>query len=119
VAQLASLADMRVELDHGPGSKLSHWDEALFDKELMTPFKDEASHVLPVTIDVLALLGHTVKKRLESTTPLNALLDLPEQPGIASANKSSALNVTYFEETPVFQPLPPHDTDDLSGADRK
>ena len=118
VTRLPALADMRVELDHGDGSRLSHWDEAVFDKELMTPFKDEASHVLPVTIDVMALLGHVLKNRLESQAPLDSLLDLPGQPPSFHKAKSGEIDRGYFEETDIWEPLPPHDPDDLSGSDK-
>ena len=36
---LGDLKDMRVETDFGPGTKYSHWDEQLHDKELMTVSK--------------------------------------------------------------------------------
>ena len=65
------LKDMLVEKDGGPGTAYAHWDEETFDKELMTGYKDKAEHVLPATIKVMALLGHSVNEHLNQKTDLN------------------------------------------------
>jgi hypothetical protein len=55
---------MLVERRGGDGTELGRWDEKKHERELMTGFDESAEHVLPVTIDVMPLLGHKVKKRL-------------------------------------------------------
>jgi len=52
-----------VEEDQGPGSNLGHWDEAVFNTELMTPFAEQPGIATPlsaVTIGALADLGYGV-----------------------------------------------------------
>lgn len=74
VAQLPDLNSMFVETDFGPGTQYSHWDEAKFGAELMTGFKNNFEFVLPVTISVMRLLGHTVTDILTETKPLDKLI---------------------------------------------
>ncbi|MEO1649154.1 MAG: DNA/RNA non-specific endonuclease, partial [Pseudomonadota bacterium] len=52
------LAVMEAELDGGPGTAHAHWDEDLFDRELMTGIKDDGEFVMPITIDVMAEFKH-------------------------------------------------------------
>lgn len=56
INRFAALAQMEVERDGGSGTALAHWDEALFDRELMTGYKDSSEYVLPITIDVMEAL---------------------------------------------------------------
>lgn len=102
-AQLPALADMRVELQHGDGSRYSHWDEEQFDKELMTPFKDAQSHMLPVTVDVMSLLGHQVKIRLEETASVDHLLDVFAGQSKFRAETIQGIDLDYFEETDISE----------------
>ena len=74
VGRLGKLAQMEVQRDYGCGTAFSHWDELRFDKELMTGIQDVGEYVLPVTIDLMEVLGHTVNERLEARTPLGDLL---------------------------------------------
>ncbi|MEW8058547.1 MAG: hypothetical protein AB2787_03670 [Candidatus Thiodiazotropha endolucinida] len=74
VNMLPALKDMYVETDYGPGTTLSHWDEDKFGKELMTGIKNDDEHVLPVTIDVVELLGHKVIEKLEKKKDLAEIL---------------------------------------------
>jgi len=106
VAQLASLADMEVEREFGEPQAYSHWDEGRFGDELMTPFKDQEPHVLPVTIDVMALLGHQLRNRLTQVSPLGPLLDLPPQDEIVAAAKSGDIDLAHKSDAPVFEPIP-------------
>ncbi len=75
INKLPALAGMYVETEFGPGTTLAHWDEARYDKELMTGFKDDAEYVLPVTIDVMEFLGHEVIERLSKQHQLEDILD--------------------------------------------
>lgn len=107
VARFAALAQMEVERDGGPGTALAHWDEELFDRELMTGYKDMGGeHVLPITIDVMEAFGHQVAERLPAQTSLEELLQ-----GIASMvfsrqDEIRQIDLDYFEETAVRETVP-------------
>ncbi len=106
VDRFAALAQMEVERDGGPGTELSHWDEALFDRELMTGYKDKGEYVLPVTIDVMEAFGHEVIERLPAQTSLEDLLQ-----GIASLvfsrqDEVRQIDLDYFEKTSIRETLP-------------
>lgn len=105
---LAELKDMRVETDFGWGTKYSHWDEKRHDKELMTGIKDDMEHVLPVTIKVMALLGHSVVEELPQKTDLGTLLDTLAQVVFSRQVEAKAINLDHFEETELWENLP-HD----------
>lgn len=105
---LADLRDMRVETDFGPGTKYSHWDEQLHNEELMTGFKDDTEHVLPVTIRTMALLGHRVAEDLSEKTDLDTLLDVLAQVVFSRQAEAKAINLDHFEETDLWEIIP-HD----------
>lgn len=105
---LSDLKNMRVETDYGSGTQYSHWDEQRHDEELMTGFKDTTEHVLPVTIDVMALLGHQIAERLPQQTNLNALLDTLAQITFCRQAEAKTLNLDHFEETEIWENIP-HD----------
>ena len=111
VDRLGSLGQMLVELDYGSGTRHSHWDEETFDRELMTGFKDRGEHVLPVTIDVMELLGHTVIERLEGRTDLDDLLELLAHVQFSRREEARAIDRDYFEETDLLEVVP-HDRGD-------
>jgi len=106
VGRLNTLEQMDVELDGGPGTALAHWDEGKFDTELMTGFQDRGEHVLPVTIELMGMLGHTVTERLPAKTDLGELLR--EAAGVIFLRQDEArsLNLEHFEETEVFETIP-------------
>ena len=106
VARLGELGQMEVELEHGAGTALSHWDEFRFDRELMTGFQDVGEHVLPVTIDVMELLGHAVSRRLEEKTPLAELMQEAASIVFSRQNEARSLDLEYFEKTEVFERIP-------------
>jgi hypothetical protein len=106
VARLQSLADMVVELEGGDGTALSHWDEETFGRELMTGYYDPSLYVLPVTIDVLGLLGHTVFQRLAKPTNLDELLDQVSNLVFSRQEEALSLDLDYFEETEIFETIP-------------
>lgn len=74
IQQLPALNDMRVETDYGEGTQHLHWDEHKHGGELMTGIENKEEYVLPVTIAVTELLGHTVVRPLGAKTPIKTLL---------------------------------------------
>lgn len=111
IQRLPALQAMEVERDGGSGTALSHWDEELFDKELMTGYKDRSGEtVMPVTIDVMRLLGHTVSERLEVTRPLEAVLGEVANMVFSRQDDARSLNLDHFEQTEMFETIP-HDAD--------
>lgn len=106
VSQLEELRWMEVERDGGPGTVHAHWDEDLFDKELMTGYQDQGEHVLPVTIDVMELLGHSVIERLEGMASLGELLREAEAVVFSRQDEARRLDLEYFEDTDVFEYIP-------------
>jgi hypothetical protein len=106
VSQLNSLATMSVETDYGPGTRLSHWDEERFDRELMTGFQDTGEHVLPVTIDVMGVLGHHVAERLQGQRALPDLLSEAALIQFTRQQDAKTLDLDFFEETEIFEEIP-------------
>ncbi len=106
ISKLGDLEKMEVELDGGAGTALSHWDENIFDKELMTGYKDKGEHVLPITIEVMALLGHKVKEELTAKTALSELLMDVSNVIFSRQGEVSTINLDYFEETELMETIP-------------
>jgi hypothetical protein len=102
------LSEMEVELDDDPGTALAHWDEDKFGAELMTGYENKVEHVIPVTIAVMGLLGHTVKKELKAKTGLNKLLAAQSRVAFSSAKKVEARKIDrdHFVETRVRETIP-------------
>lgn len=103
---LQALERMEVELDGGPGTALAHWDEQKFDKELMTGYQDHGEHVLPVTIDLMEALGHTVLERLEHRAYLGALLEDVANMVFSRQDEARRLDRDHFEETELLECIP-------------
>ena len=106
VERLILLEQMEVELGGGPGTRLAHWDEEKFDKELMTGYQDPGEHVLPVTIDLMEVLGHTVSERLGAKTDLGELLQDAASVVFSRQDEARSLDLEHFEETRVFETIP-------------
>jgi len=106
VRKLNSLHRMEVERDGGSGTAFAHWDEEMFDKELMTGYQDSGEHVLPVTIDVMKLLGHKVIERLDQRTPLEELLTDAANMIFLRQDDARALNLDHFVETEILETIP-------------
>lgn len=106
VATVPLLEAMLVERRGGDGTELAHWDEEKHNRELMTGFDDSAEHVLPVTIDVMPLLGHKVKKRLTEKTSLTKLLTKLAKVKFAKKKQAKALDLDLFRETDLRETLP-------------
>jgi hypothetical protein len=107
-AALPLLDAMRVELDGDDGTELSHWDEDRHRSELMTGEDDRVEHVLPVTIAVMALLGHKVKKRLPKKTPLAKLLTRAARVKFTKKVQAKKLDLDLLRLTPRWETLPHH-----------
>jgi hypothetical protein len=104
VSAVPALKDMKAETHYGPGTVYSHWDEdSPYKKELMTGFKDSAEFVLPVTIDVMKLLGHGIRSRLNEKQLLadiiNELADIQFQ----RMEDAKSLDRDYYEPTEVWE----------------
>jgi hypothetical protein len=106
IAQLDLLEPMHVELDGGPGTRLSHWDEARYDTELMTGYQDSGEYVLPVTIAVMELLGHTVGERLSNRAQLSDLLNQASSVVFSRQDQIVRIDTAYLVETPEFETIP-------------
>jgi len=105
-----NLQKMLVELDGGDGTELSHWDEEAFGAELMTGYKDSVEHVLPVTIEVMELLGHSIKKKLPKKAGLTPLLKQCAKVVFSESMKVGARKIDrdYLVETEPFERIPHH-----------
>lgn len=106
IGSLDALQDMLVETDYGPGTRYSHWDEATFDKEIMTGINDNAEHVLPVTIGIMNLLGHRVIEELPEETKLKPLLDSLTQVVFSRQAAAKAVDLDHFEQTEIMENIP-------------
>ncbi|MEM1411302.1 MAG: hypothetical protein AAGH19_03010 [Pseudomonadota bacterium] len=96
IDSLASLADIEVEREWGPGTELSHWDEARYNRELMTGFQDTGEHVLPVTIDVMEMLGHAVQEPLHVAATM----------AFSRQHEVQHSDFDHFEETDLLASIP-------------
>ena len=106
ITKLPDLASMEVERGGGPGTELAHWDERLFDKELMTGIKDDGEFVMPVTIAVMKLLGHKVLQPLQKVTPLNDLLMEMANVVFTRQDEVREIDRTFFVPTDVMETIP-------------
>ncbi len=106
VDRLAALGVMEVEREGGPGTAFAHWDERRFDRELMTGYQDHGEHVLPVTIDLMGVLGHTVSERLYARTFLAELLQDAASVVFSRQDEVRSINLEYFKETDLFESIP-------------
>jgi hypothetical protein len=80
--------------------------EALFDRELMTGYKDSGEHVLPITIDVMEALGHRVIERLPRQTRLEELLRGIASQVFSRQDDVRQIDLDHFEPTPLRETLP-------------
>lgn len=106
VQQLSELQRMGVEREGGRGTAYAHWDEQGFDKELMTGYKDLGEHVLPVTIALMKVLGHTVIQHLDQKTALDELLQEVASAVFSRLDEVRSLDLEHFVETDRFETIP-------------
>jgi hypothetical protein len=102
---LPELESMLVEVDDGGGgTRYSHWDELQFDKEVMTGWKDmDYEDVLPVTIKVMRLLGHTVLETLSGRTSLAKLIEEAGNVVFSKAEAVKKIDLEYFEKSEIAE----------------
>ena len=103
IKELPELQHMRVETDYGPGTRYSHWDEGQFNEELMTGLKDETEYVLPVTIKVMKLLGHTVIEELSIRTDLGLLMQDVLGVTFSRASDVEEIDLSYHKDTELME----------------
>ena len=72
----------------------------------MTPYKDVGEYVLPVTIDVMELLGHTVKRRLAARTSLATLIAESANVVFSRQDEVRQINLDHFTQTPLAECIP-------------
>lgn len=110
IHRLPGLASMEVEREGGDSTALAHWDEDRFPLELMSGWKNvgREEHVLPITIEVMALLGNTVTRSLEQQTSLTTLLNEASTVLFSRHREAESIDVDHFEETPLLEKYP-HD----------
>ena len=106
IRRLSKLKQMEVELEGGDGTAFSHWDEEKFDKELMTGYQDQGEHVLPVTIELMKVLGHQVNEKLGTKTDLYELLQDAAGVVFSRQDEVRSLDLEYFEDTDIFETIP-------------
>jgi hypothetical protein len=104
ISAVPALKDMKAETHYGPGTVYSHWDEdSPYKKELMTGFKDPAEFVLPVTIDVMKLLGHGIRSRLQERVELAHLIDELRDVQFQRIEEAKSLDTDYYEPTEAWE----------------
>lgn len=109
IRRLSALDSMVVELEGGPGTAFAHWDEQKFDKELMTGYQDQGEYVLPVTIDLMKILGHNVIERLADKTQLSDLLLSAASVIFSKQDQVRHIDLDHYEETELMECIP-HET---------
>lgn len=109
ITLLPDLELMRVELDGGSGTELSHWEEAslISERDLMSGWKSENEIVLPITIAVFSLMGCTIRERLISIALLDSLLQEARQVLVPSNLKTVAreMKLDHFEPTDLMEEI--------------
>lgn len=103
IDQVPALATMHVETDYGSGTTLSHWDEERFDKALMSGIKDDNEHILPVTIDVLGLLGNTVIEQLSEKRELAEVIEELRSVVFSRQDEAVRLNRDVYIKTDIWE----------------
>ena len=104
VSAVPALRYMKAETHYGPGTVYSHWDEDLpYKNELMTGFKDSTEFVLPVTIDIMKLLGHGIRTRLNEKQLLPEILNEVADIQFQRMEEAKSLDTDYYEPTEVWE----------------
>lgn len=103
VKRLPALARMRVETDYGAGTQHLHWDEHRHGGELMTGIENKHEYVLPITVDVTALLGHRVQQRLARKTPVPTLLKRLRDTPFTRRRKAKTMTAEHIAPKRVWE----------------
>jgi hypothetical protein len=105
VEEIAALGDMYVETDYGAGTTLAHWDEERHRKAMMSGFKSSAEYVLPVTIDIMTLLGHQVIEKLAEKTSLEAIIEELSMVQFMRMEDATQLDREAFVQTNIWEEI--------------
>ena len=105
VQALPTLSKMRVERDGGAGTELSHWDEDTHTDELMTGYKDEVETLLPITIDVMRLLGHQVVESLPGPAALVDVLRSTESVIFSRQGDTETIDLDVQQITKLWEEI--------------
>lgn len=105
IDKVPDLSGMQVETDYGPGTTLAHWDEEKFDMELMTGFMDKSVYVLPVTINVISLLGHVVTEMLHSKRMLVDIIGELKNIHFLKVDEVKNIDRDYFKPSEVWEEI--------------
>jgi hypothetical protein len=106
IAAVPGLSEMRAELHYAPGTVFSHWDEdSPHKKEIMTGFKDSGEYVMPVTIEVMKLLGHQVINHLSAKTSLADLLADIQNYQFLMIDEAESIDRDYFLQSGVAEEI--------------
>ncbi len=104
VSAVPDLKYMKAETHYGPGTVYSHWDEdSPYKNELMTGFKGSAEFVLPVTIEVMKLLGHEIRSPLNKKRLLADILNEVADIQFQRIEEAKSLDTDYYEPTEVWE----------------
>jgi hypothetical protein len=72
----------------------------------MTGYQDRAEHVLPVTVDVMGILGHRVRSALARKTSLVKLLRESAAVKFTRKAQAKALDLDHYRATPLWETVP-------------
>ena len=114
ISRLEGLSGMEVETEGAPETIYSHWDEDKFGGELMTGYKGSivddryvaAEHVLPITIDILELLGHRVIRRLAEVENLDNLLRRASLVRFSRQQIAKSIDLDFKVTTEIMETIP-------------
>jgi len=74
---------------------------------MMTGLKNPTGeHVLPITIDVMGVLGHHVVERLPGKTHIDVLLNMLSQMIFSRKVQARLIDRDYFKETDLMETIP-------------
>jgi len=108
------LNQMLVETDYGPGTTLVHWDELSFGKELMTGLKNDDEYLLPVTIDVMELLGHNIQEKLTEPQKLADIIDNLRGVVFSQSDEVTRINRDAYVKTDIWEEIYSHQRSQFS-----
>ena len=77
----------------------------MYDRELMTGIKDHVLYVMPMTIDVMELLGHQVAERLKEERALDDLLAELQNMQFSLYEVADQIDKNHFVETEIWEEI--------------
>jgi len=96
--------DMYAELDYGPGTQYSHWDEQRYSAELMTGIQGPgAEYLKSETIKVMSMLGHSISVLPVTDVPMSQILSNVEQIQFTRQGDVERIDLEHFEKTELME----------------